>query len=330
VASLLKKLAHNWKLKVLAFALSLLLWVAVSADQVTTRTFRIPLEVDVQDDNWTLVATDAPTTVEVRLFGPVRELVDLAFDPPRIVLRVGRVDTSSQTFALEPGMVRIPRAFSVSAHDVRPERVRLHFERVGERDVPVRVQVSREPRAPYQLADLNIAPATITIRGPNTALARVDTLRTEPIDLSREDALFQRQVSVQSPGIPNVRLDTETVVVTGQVDREVERVIDAVPIAVPPGVRLAPATVEMRLEGLRSVITAITQADLGVAIAADTLPARIPDTGVVLPLRIERLPRGVRGEIVPDTVRAFPNAPAADTLPSRPADPPPGDDGARR
>src|SRR5690606_39927477 len=133
-----RSLATNWKMKLLALALAVLLWVVVSAEQVTSNWIPVPLQVRVNDPEYRLIRASVPTEVEVRFSGPGRELWDLVVRRPPLVLSLNDIDSTAATFGLDADMVQLPSQFAVRPVDVRPGAVTLDFDRVDTRLAPVR------------------------------------------------------------------------------------------------------------------------------------------------------------------------------------------------
>lgn len=317
----LRSLAANWKLKLSAFALALLLWIFVSADKVTTAWIWTPLEVQLRDADWELVGESVPADVQVRFSGPGRELWDLALEQPRLILRIPSVEAQTQIYAIDPSMVTIPGGLGgVRALDVRPGSVRLRFDRLASKEVPVRVAIGRGPRASYLLRDsLFIEPATVRVSGPAQAVARVEAVITRPIDLSGSDSAFTIRVKLDATQAPGVRFSSDEVAVSGTLDRVIDRVLPSVALTAPFGLRIEPASVEVRLRGTVRSLQAVDPAEISVSFALDSLPEPLPADGLVVPLRSHGVPQAVSAVIVPATARLFP---AADTSAALPAAPP--------
>ncbi|MBV9772700.1 MAG: hypothetical protein JO040_02045 [Gemmatimonadetes bacterium] len=126
----LGSLTQNWMLKLAALALAVLLWVVVSAEEVTTQWITVPIRLAARDSAYTVVAGPSPREVEVRFSGPGRELWELALTRPVLLLSIGEVERESQSYALGPGMVRVPAGVSaVTVLDVRPASAWVRFRR---------------------------------------------------------------------------------------------------------------------------------------------------------------------------------------------------------
>lgn len=335
--ALLAKITHNWRLKLAAIALAVLIWVVLSADQITTQWLPVPVDVQVRDPGYELTHGPIPDQVDVRFSGPRQRLWELAVDRPPLVLRVADVG-DSQVFVLEPSMVQIPSGLTgVAAQDVRPSSVRLGFARIETRDIPVALQVSRGPREAHVLADsLRVRPTRVRITGPAQRVQAIDVVNTRPLDLSREDSVFTRSVALDTTGLGGLQLSTADVQVSGRVDPLAGRVITGVPVVAPAGASVTPNVVQVHLHGPESVVQKVDASRLRASIPAEAVPARIPFTGVELPVRAESLPSGVEVRMVPETVRVVPAPVQAEVLPSPvespvrdtvPRDPPPPRDG---
>lgn len=305
--SLLRKLARDWKLKLAALGLAMLLWVAVSADQPTSTWVELPVEVRVTDPGFEVVQGPIPEVVDVRLTGTTRELLELAWDDPPLVLSVDEVSGEAEYFALESQMVRIPSGMSVAVRDVRPSSVLLDFGRLESREVPVAVRIARGPGEGRVLAGiLEAQPPRVRITGSSARIEEIDTVFTQPLDLSREDSVFRRSVALDTEGLQGLELSVSEIQVTGQVDPAATRVIAGVPVETPAGVAAAPQAVDVLLRGAESVIQQLTASDLRAEVPAATVPAQIPFAGLPLAVRIEGLPSNVEAEANPGVVRVFP------------------------
>jgi hypothetical protein len=72
---------RDWALKLTALALATLMWVTVRRDAPATWRSDIPVRVVNNDAGWVVADTPAPRTVTIRFSGPYRELLRTALRP---------------------------------------------------------------------------------------------------------------------------------------------------------------------------------------------------------------------------------------------------------
>ncbi|MEW5928445.1 MAG: CdaR family protein [Gemmatimonadota bacterium] len=317
-----RALTRNWQLKLAALALAVLLWVVVSAEQVTTQWIPVPVRVASGDPGRVVTGGPLPQEVEVRFAGAGRELWELALERPVLVLPVERVQEDSQVFVLDPRMVRIPNGLrSVTPLDVRPASVRVLTQRLVSRDLPVRVRIAQRSRDRYVVLDTpTVRPATVRVTGPADRVARLGAVVTEPLEIGAADSAFRRGVALDADSLEGVRASTRSVEVAATVDRVVERIFPAVPVAGPAGAVVLPERVDVRVQGPSRQVRALDVGTFSLSVSADSLPPG----GALLPVRLGGVPAGLTARVVPATVRvapaaAPPEAPAAPAPDSAPA-----------
>lgn len=310
----LRYLTGNWQLKLLALALAVLLWVVVSAEQVTSQWIPLPLQIDENDPNFELVAQPGTEEVNVRFTGSGRDLMELAIRKPPLVLSIDRVQGEAQEFRLEPSMVQIPTQLGVNAQEVRSPLLRLEFRRLSTRTLPVRPRVDSEVAGEWALVDsLQVSPAEVQLRGPASRVELVQAVNTLPFALPATDSAFSIVVPIDTTNLAGIDLSLRQVRVTGQVDRVVQRRLVDVPISTGEGIVVRPAVVDVVLSGPRSVVETIQPGSFRVVVSIAQVPDFIPLEGLSVPLRVEQLRRGVTASVVPPAVRLIPTAAPADT-----------------
>ena len=303
----LRGVTHNWQLKLLAVALAVLLWVVVSAEQPTSGWISLPFEVQETDPDFQLLDESVPSEVRVRFSGPGRAFIDLAVRRTPVLLRIGDVDDPEQVFEVGPGMVRLPAGSNLEAFDVEPAFVRLRFRQLATRELPVQL-VARQPAGGEWTAvtPLRLRPGTVRVSGPAARVAEVSALRTAPITLPASEEAFERTVELDLTGLEGVELSASRVVLSGRLERVVERRLQGIPVSVGEGIAVRPTEVDVIVRGARSAVAAAASAPLRVVVAIDSIPGQVPPGGVPVPLRVNGLPPGARAVIAPATVQLLP------------------------
>jgi YbbR domain-containing protein len=328
VRRLLRVLTENWKLKLSAFALAMLLWITVSADQPTTRWLQIPVDVQVRDPDHELVGGPEPRDVRVRFFGTWRDLWEIMVERPPLRLVLTDVSEGVQELILDPTQVQVPRGRGVTAVDIRPATVRVNLLQVARVDVPVRLVV-REPLGPeLALAEsIQVRPPRIRVSGPAERVAGVAEVTTLPFEMPRQPTTFERNVAIDTAGLGGLILSAEEVLVAGRIERTVEQRVPDVPVASPPGVLVVPGAVDVQLRGAESLVAQAVAA-LRVSVPAEAIPARLPLAGIDVQVRVENVPGMLTVTPQPRTVRvlAAPEIPAPEVRPAPGPPQDPGDD----
>lgn len=313
----LHALTYNWRLKLAALALAVLIWAAVSAEQETSQWIPVRVDAVVQDPEYVLAGAPDPAEVRVRFSGPGRELWELALDRPPLVLRLRDVG-DRRAFALDGTMIRTPPGLQVQ--DIRPAVVRVDLQRLTSRVVPVRPRLTARSAQRYMVdGDLEVLPAEVRVTGPADRLTALDSVDTRRFDIFPDDSTFSQEVLLETEGMEGLSFSRSRVRVSGPVDVRGERPLGPVAVSVPDGLAAAPARVEVSVSGPRRVLDRVFPGGVRVVVPRDSLPAAIPPQGVDAPVVVQGLPPGVAARANPARVRVMPRAPAPAGTDSAPA-----------
>jgi YbbR domain-containing protein len=313
VTHVLRFFTTNWKLKLLAVTLAVLLWVVQRADQTVTQWVQVPVEVVLRTGEHAVVSGPVPERVQVRFAGPGREFWELAFNPARLRLVITEAAPDAEYFNITPQMVE--GAGGLVAQDVRPGRVRMELRALARRDVPVRLEVGPEVGRDVSLVGpVDITPEAVSVSGTARALAELDAVPTLPLRLGPGDTVFVRTLPIDRERIGGLGVEPAEVEVAGRVQPIVDAEVANVPVALPDGWTASPASVTVSVRGPRSLLEDLRVAELRVVVPSDSMPDA--ETGrAAAPLRAEGLPTGVTARIDPDRVMVMPERPPEAEVP---------------
>jgi hypothetical protein len=314
-------LTYNWRLKLAALGLAVLIWAVVSSEQVTSQWIPVRVDPVVRDPEYVLGGATEPAEVRVQFTGPGRELWELALDRPTLVLPLSAVG-DRRAFPVDPSMLRIPSGLSVRVQDIRPAVVRVDLQRLASRVVPVRARVGGRSLERYVVGeDLEILPAEVRITGPADRLAEIRFVTTERFEIVPvTDSTFSRQVEIDTVGLGGLSFSRAEVLVSGGWDIRGERTLADVPVSVPEGMMATPARVTVVLQGAQRLLQSTVRPAVRAVVPRDSLPADVPPAGVDAPVVVGPLSPGVT--VRPQRVRVTPAgaAPPADSQPATPED----------
>jgi YbbR domain-containing protein len=195
--------ATDWALKLTALALAFLLWTTVRADAPGQWSAE-DIEVRVVNNDADWVLTDAPTPRGVRVVfrGPYRELLRAAADRPDIIVPVDDVNDSTEVHVLRQNWIRMPTGTpNVAIVDIQPSTVRLEFDRVATRLLPVAVPMRGDLPPGFELlGPPELDPNVVRASGAGRNLARIDTLRLPAIDLRERRGIDTLEMTIDTAG----------------------------------------------------------------------------------------------------------------------------------
>ncbi|MEQ9401834.1 MAG: hypothetical protein RJQ04_21890 [Longimicrobiales bacterium] len=294
--------SQNWRLKLAALGLSVLLWALVQTDEGNAETFSsVPVRVEVDDTAWTLAAAPLPSAVELRMSGPTREMFRLAREGTVIRVPVSAVGSADTVVTLRRDWVALGDGSGVSVESVSPSAVRLTFEPARTRAVPVSVRL--RGRLPDYLAlasPMGVTPPVMRVRGPASRVEALDSVRLEVLDLADVRASGVIEVPVDTTTTPGVRVTPPSASLSFRLEDEVERLLAGVPVVVegPLGdgsLVVEPQSVDVLLVGARTLVTAVDPSELTAAVGGVLVQGMVPGEERRVPLRITGVPELVTG-----------------------------------
>lgn len=208
-------LTNDLTLKLTSLGLAFLLWSLVKTGN-QTGIDGVPIEVVNRDAEWVLAGPPDPPTVRVVFSGPVRELFRmLAAEPPNVLVPIEQVNDSSEFIALRPNWVALGQGMNnTRVEEIRPSAVRLHFDRIANREIPVSIVLLGQPMTGFELAGpVRLEPRYVRVSGASRLLEPIDTLRLPPLDLSRYGATDTVTVPVDTVGTDLVFVPDEVRVI---------------------------------------------------------------------------------------------------------------------
>lgn len=210
----------GWPLFSLASAFAL--WVIFVASPELATSISVPVRYE-----------NLPTGFEIASALPER--VHLEIRGPSVGIR--RVDTLSAAVVVNLGTVHQPgeRTFTITWQNVdlppgvrvvraTPAQLRLPFERRIEAQVPIRARFAPPLPEGYRIAAEHIRPGVLNITGPESRVRLVQSVETDPIDLSHvigrahfqvHTFLEDPQVRFVSPSVVEVSVTLEKIVQGG-------------------------------------------------------------------------------------------------------------------
>ena len=302
-------LAHNWRLKVSAFGLSIFLWALVQTEPANQETFAtVPVHIQVLDTAWTTSGASVPATVELRLGGPAQEIISLAREGTSIRVPIGTIGARDTLITLRREWVQLEQRSGLTVESISPATVRVTFEEAQVRMIPIASRLAgRVPDHLAMASDIELSPELVRVRGPQSRLEGLDSLILEPFDLSSISRSGVFTVALDTAGLLGSSVVPPTASLGIRVEGLIERVLDGITVqaVANPGeaaVVADPATIQVRLMGARSIVTALDPSRLRVWVPAGLLLGMMPGEERFVRVQIDGMPALVTGAPEPERI----------------------------
>lgn len=270
-----KIFVHDLNIKLLALAITLVLWFAVTGQKAPV-TKRIPgVQLTFVHASDMAISNDPPSRVDVtvtgssdklKLINPMDLLATVSIDDRGTGDRVVRLSRDRVKLELLPPGVQI--------EGFQPAVVSIRLEPVVERSIKVEPKLEGKVPDGFEVYSTGINPASVRVRGPASVINSLKQAPTESISLEGKSSSFDiAQVAVD---IPNQKTDVIDDVVSVRVEigeRSVEKTFSDVPVHALNGSALrtqiatltlsAPAWVfrQLRAEDIRLLVDTEAGAD---------------------------------------------------------------------
>jgi YbbR domain-containing protein len=265
-----KKLTENLGVKLIALIVALFIWFNASGQKQVVWLRSIPIELENLPD--TLVATgNLPGEVEVSITGTKRQMMMMGFKRMRLTIDLAEAAPGRQRISLMPRQIDLPSGFDPrNVRILEPVSLDLRLERLESKRVKVTLSTTGEIRDNLLLLDggITITPSWVTIKGASSVVDRIQSVKTETLDLSKIKVSLEKELPIDTQG-GRFRCDPDRVLVSVRVDERAERVLANVPPTVlidsdDYNATVNPSTVELKLTGPRSVLDTLQYSDVSV------------------------------------------------------------------
>lgn len=270
-----KIFVEDWSLKLLALAITLILWFAVTG-QNQPLTIRTGVQLNLIRPSNLDISNDPPRTVEVVLTGSRPNLQSLS--PLDLVATVDVSDhlAGERVIRLSLDRVTMQLPDGVKIESFQPSTIPVRLEPRMERQVPVGVKTEGKPADGYEVYGINPAQMTVRVRGPASRIEALQTAPTETISLSgRKESFTASRVAID---IPDQKIDVLDPLVDLAVEvgeKRIEKSFSGVAARSISGVEVRPATAEVTLAGPASVLSQLRPEDVKVVVDMATTGGRV-------------------------------------------------------
>ena len=224
-----------------------LLWPYVSVQE--TDVF---IPADSENIPEGLIITNGPFTgIEVHVRGPksiIRTLSDLKM---QYTIDLSAVNIGVNIIPIY--QARIPLPNGVSILKINPNSITVKVENEIKKKLPVNISLTGKPAKGFMVVGAESKPMSVTLRGSEDTLGRMDKVSTKPINIKGLSGSFKREVTLDL--VENMRLvDSSKIILATVIIKEQLTTItfDNIPVQGEGGVyvyRITPPVITIKVKG---------------------------------------------------------------------------------
>ncbi len=187
-------LFDNVGLKFLSVVLAITVFLLVNTDKDEEITAKVGVGYTLPDDK--VLVSDRIDELRVTIRGPRRRLQH--FDEtkvPRVDIDLRRGDSGN--VLITPDMIHVPSGLTITS--ITPRTVHVAFDKRVEKIVVVEPKTDGQPQHGFFMASAKPNPATIQVRGAESALASLSAVSTAAMSIESRTESFVAETQVVPP-----------------------------------------------------------------------------------------------------------------------------------
>ncbi len=181
----------NWGLKLLSLLFAIFLWYfVVGEDKVDIKVF-IPIEI-VNLPRDLVISNEYKKQLDVTIRGP--RVLTRGIDQQHITrsIDVSKATPGKIVFENEADSIPFPRGINVLR--IQPKNITLLIDRLIQKELSINPVVQGTPNLGFELVNVLLDPATISVTGPQALLAKETAVSTVPIDIENIQSTTEKEV----------------------------------------------------------------------------------------------------------------------------------------
>jgi len=251
-----------------AILLSILLWFLVATDKEYTHQIKVPIEIVRLAPGKTL-AENIPENAIIELRGKGRSLIGMWFYDIRFRLELPEL-RNSQSINLRDYLtfLDMPSTFGLEvAEIIEPTVIKLSVDDEIIQKKQILLSGTVGTADGYVLIDLQFTPDTVSVRGPEKLVEKIDFISTQPVQISNSKTKFNQMIQLADPYPNLVTIEPRSVNVEFDVQRLAERTVFEIPITiinVPRRINVEPIPpmLDLRVKGGEQLVAALRPQDI--------------------------------------------------------------------
>jgi YbbR domain-containing protein len=184
---------NNWGLKLLSLLFAIFLWYfVVGEDKVDLKVF-VPIEIVNLPRNL-VISNEYKKQLEVTIRGP--RVLTKGLDQQRISRSIDLSKATPGKFVFDNKDDSIPFPRGIKVLRIQPKNFTLFLDQLIQKELAINAVVKGKPKEGFELVNVLLEPATISVTGPQTVLEKETVVSTVPIDIENIQSTTEKEVTL--------------------------------------------------------------------------------------------------------------------------------------
>lgn len=265
---MIRWITNDFGIKLISLFLAVGLWYYAVGEESIAIKRNIPLEVIVQNSQMSLLKASTKN-VQVTLVAPRAMLTEMTSPDIKAVHKIGTdlKAAGEYSFRLEAQEISIPNP-QIRVESIEPAYIVVTVDEVIVKKLSVQPDFVGDPAFGYKVTqeEIQLDPNAILVEGPKGELEKMDSAKTERIDLVGRIRSFRRTAKLELP--PTVKPLSEALIdVFVPIKEEyIDKNLENVPVKIVRGsessaekkVELTPSKVTVLIQGSKKALEKVT------------------------------------------------------------------------
>lgn len=209
-----KLLFENLSLKIVAFLLSIVLWIFVTSRGQSEISMDVPIEFKNIPPGFEIVNQNIKR-VSLNIKGHERLINNLKPTDIKVYIDLSKSKKGKNILYITRDDIRTPSGMRVSS--INPSSVEVVMEETKRKVVKVIPIITGEIPKGFYVKSINVSPDSIEIEGRKTEINKIRYIRTEPLDISGINETFTQTLKIDFAG-RNIRANVTDVKVRVEIE----------------------------------------------------------------------------------------------------------------
>lgn len=174
----------NLTAKIIAMIMAIILWVYVMNEQNPPVETAMEVPLEVRNLSSSVIATDIPETVRVKVRGPRTLIIGLTNKDIK-----SSIDLKGLADGRNSQKVNTAIPASLELVEVSPEKINFQLDTVASREIPVEGKIIGKPAPGYVVGKVAYSSPTVIVKGPSQVLGTIAKVSAS-VDVSDKAADF--------------------------------------------------------------------------------------------------------------------------------------------